>query len=1268
VKRYRIVSCAQKIFVRVLIEVKVLDPSSKRSDRLLFEVEKFRLLDSDSFSTVTKPVDVLLQPSINAKIQQLKGLMDSTSFERPRSQPSSPVQSQFATQAPGPISKKPSTQPVAQQRAVTSNQENLLSILTGNKGKSIEQAGIWHDSNTSVQQKETLPCPPVLSQISEHEVVRKSNKLDSITNARQNLSSQESLSSKDDEPSIPPRDENLHALVHVSKKVVHDPPPPFTDLFNSQNPFVGKKRIPRRFVRVPREQQQLLDRDDTWYAPASESRQRYATIPIQVRESLVAFHSQEKLDLPSAGLTEPALDLLGDDCESGNENGSDTGSATFVSAEEESRSLLQSSSPYKKSSPTGTPEPASGRDNEFNRPEPSWCSSPAEQKGYTLATLGAFPTPTLEPIHSSPVNEPEIGRDIDELPNPSPTNERKEPLYIPRLVKVDYPSSSGLEADLEEDELHAVGEYVEIDNNNPVQAPRMSQELPWTAPEGLEIVEVEQSPFRNAQVTRLAHGGHIIVEASRAEGVSSDAIIPATCTQPTQSATTCTAGSNEGDQLVKVLQEVEGIVLPTEGELTNDDTGTFPISYPEDRQKPQKARSVKLAELDIPSSPPNPGPKSTERWASIRRSNSVTESLRHSYPQDISPEAEDRLPVPNKSSSPQLPAPWDSEMQRRSHSTRVGRSHGDVPVKRVRHRAGAAATLNEEVIIRDTEDMVRSERHRFIERRLSEDSEKTRENPPPSQQLLLAELERELPESVSEAEERKGATQEPGSQKSISRASSHHRQLDTSQGPAATQHTLKESLHQSSIATNDTATDFYQKYVQAYPDYPGSKNNFTWALVYVEWLRRDKQLIPRLLIDDVIRVMSSEYIDYVLKTPEPRITGWYYFVERILNLQCHRQVITPENLERAISTLDQVCVGDFRAKFDQPRKSDPIPMEKSLDNTTGNIQKLPAPVPEPQSSPVPPLSRTDTSKSSRRLPWTRENENGQTPRLKKGSVSVEADSPNLARNGSRKLQRVTSDDSTSHHRRLLLSQENTDITEQRGSPASPILGTQPQTSLPDWHNPMRKLQPTTDYEKRDDQHSFGELGRSSFRDVVQRDPNEETARVHTGHGTKRKLTEEAEETAHSFKRPRMSSQATRALRPSTNSLHESSLSALESASARTRKNSDSPISLDGTSKARVRLNKPLQSKSKVSFADFLKRRRDSGAPSSRLSTPASTPGKRYCVKPKALVLPNGVEAFERQSLSRPTSRSSESLTSREGGLKRDSMAERMMEPETQPWT
>lgn len=61
---------------------------------------------------------------------------------------------------------------------------------------------------------------------------------------------------------------------------------------NSENPWQGLSRIPRKYVQIPKDQRTLLERDDAWYSPVSGNGQPSVNVPPNVLLALQAFHGR----------------------------------------------------------------------------------------------------------------------------------------------------------------------------------------------------------------------------------------------------------------------------------------------------------------------------------------------------------------------------------------------------------------------------------------------------------------------------------------------------------------------------------------------------------------------------------------------------------------------------------------------------------------------------------------------------------------------------------------------------------------------------------------------------------------------------------------------------------------------------------------------------------------------------------------------------------------------------------------------------------------
>ncbi|EPE31813.1 hypothetical protein GLAREA_11895 [Glarea lozoyensis ATCC 20868] len=1232
----------------------VLDPTSNKSDRLLFEVKDFKVSKSETLSTFGTPVDILKGNPVSSKISQLKAMVESLDLEMHRSPSSSPFRSQpqagsmepatqilFSTQIRFPRNPSPAPQPAAAiSEGAISGPDALIKLLAQANPKTAKKAVVWQDNKSPIVSPQQKSSQPVfLSQISEKEVVLITSKLDSRANIRQSVQSQDSLTSEKSKRSTTPRSGTASDRSSAVREPEGNTPsvPPVIDSSLIQNPFQGQKRVPRRFVRVSRDQQKLLDRGDAWYAPLSNSQQHYATLPHEVREHLLAFASRPAVELGGVESSEVNLDLDGDSLE-GEGEADEVSQDEYRSAEDQIERQLRLSSLPNYSPPTGTPEPGEPPDDEASNPDDHWTSSPEAHQHQTLATMGVFPTPTFDMSNASNIDGLDDGDDAIELPRHSSISEREKLPHPPRVLKVQFPNSSSSEHELEEDELHAIGDPVEAENGKTVQVPETSQDFPSTAGARTGIVEVEQSPFVNTHTPRLSGHSDRLVEAEKPVTVSSDGVVPATCADASQHATGFATASNNTNHFLEQAELENSTSADAEAEASKIADDIYLSISNELEQEPNEASlPFLLADHEFTSSPPP-----------------LKHPSRSSSPRNISPEVEDTLPRSKTSGShtnipttPVLSIPSVHEMQPQPQpsTSALARPHRVItPVKQRRYSAAIAVTLNEEPPIQGPKEMARAKRHQFLSKNLTETPQHDSENPADTQPspIRLHKSPAQLIPFVDDSiESRPGTTtwemereeivaERMGSHKSASSGSSPYRQVNTCIEPSTTENTQDDSLPQRSNTSDGSVTDFYQAFKIAYPKYQGSVNGFTWTLVYMEWLSKNSNPVHRSLCDDFIHVVSTEFVDYVGATTKAKaVTGCQFYAQREMNPEHSLRIVTPENLGQAISTLDQQRVDEIRLMFSSAPKSN-VKSQKSVVDTMSRNQVLSSPIPRPQQNSV---STSSNLKSARHLPWKKNtaqaSSSGKVPVL-----CARSSSPTLAKQRTSKISPI--------------------LRSKRDSPASPILGSGTHESPGDWDQVLETLEWTTNggsgsakipRERGNGPKSKSLDGRSLALEAQRR-------------VVKRKIEHSPSSIGQPFKRPKLPFQNT----PTPAPLHRRS-SALPSSAARP------PFS---THVVQIKTKRPPD---EAGWAKFVRRQSSTGS-LSRLSTPASTPGKRYCVKPKAVVLPTD---FGTGSDERARDGDSKALNSG-GGSRRSSAGRRtsgemssqkgkgrMMEPETQAW-
>jgi hypothetical protein len=155
------------------------------------------------------------------------------------------------------------------------------------------------------------------------------------------------------------------------------------------------------------------------------------------------------------------------------------------------------------------------------------------------------------------------------------------------------------------------------------------------------------------------------------------------------------------------------------------------------------------------------------------------------------------------------------------------------------------------------------------------------------------------------------------------------------EGPEALGPVLEASLESVPSSRNGSeekghlATDFldeyaidsppsqniFDKFKSAYPEYTGSHNAFTRALVYIEWLREGQRLHPSLW-DDFIRVLAEDYHEYTEENQyvRNRMTGLEFY-DHVEHRIYQGAIITRYNLQEALSTLDQKMVAKYRKEY-----------------------------------------------------------------------------------------------------------------------------------------------------------------------------------------------------------------------------------------------------------------------------------------------------------------------------------------------------------------
>ncbi|RKF53837.1 hypothetical protein GcM3_215007 [Golovinomyces cichoracearum] len=129
-----------------------------------------------------------------------------------------------------------------------------------------------------------------------------------------------------------------------------------------------------------------------------------------------------------------------------------------------------------------------------------------------------------------------------------------------------------------------------------------------------------------------------------------------------------------------------------------------------------------------------------------------------------------------------------------------------------------------------------------------------------------------------------------------------------------TQVMQKDDYKAHPTTVDEIQQNFYQKFKLTYPMYKGNRQVFTWALIYIQWLLLHKQVLDSELWDDFIRVLASEYPEYIRSGATP-ITGYNYYRNRNRQVLFNENLVAPETLQIGLSSLDSEEVNHYREVF-----------------------------------------------------------------------------------------------------------------------------------------------------------------------------------------------------------------------------------------------------------------------------------------------------------------------------------------------------------------
>ena len=495
---------------------------------------------------------------------------------------------------------------------------------------------------------------------------------------------------------------------------------------------------------------------------------------------------------------------------------------------------------------------------------------------------------------------PKRYRQIPAFPSSSPTDEEPLELAVP----------------------HAIGDEIDEPVENAPEAANTSEELQSTAVQNESLVQVEQTPFTDpllpSGLIHLGAPGLSQPSNGRKRGhddISSDLVIPATF------------NDTNPPQHLSNFHNKEGFTLsdsePAKRTLTDRRVMTAQIqrihTTNEGKEEDTLAQQQLFEELES-----SQRKKATVDSAQKQAAFSTTSPAWRSPASDGKPLHEIQSPIK------ELSTPSASSISPAHHKTQK------TPLKRRQPMPAASAISQETGSVRDAREMARAKRHMYTKRFSFTEQDRPVQLGFKTQPGSLTAKQVTPNRSANSVAERPAVLttpitnmvlfEQPSSEVSISTFPLPIRTdpveiCTTIMSNEATNGTDEiPSLQMASVQSDDGpgCPSFFEKFKLSYPEYIGRQKDFTRALVYIDWLWKNNHFLNRSLCDDFIHVFSDQYIEHVQKNHNSGrdvMTGWEFYGHRDQDPKFEKQIITRDNLQGAISSLDPQEVEECRGRF-----------------------------------------------------------------------------------------------------------------------------------------------------------------------------------------------------------------------------------------------------------------------------------------------------------------------------------------------------------------
>ncbi|KAE9366992.1 hypothetical protein N431DRAFT_495347 [Stipitochalara longipes BDJ] len=580
---------------------------------------------------------------------------------------------------------------------------------------------------------------------------------------------------------------------------------------------------------------------------------------------------------------------------------------------------------------------------------------------------------------------------LSESTIPSPSRHRNDTLKHTQTTRRLWPrvairsSSPAEEEELEYAIPYAIGDFVE-ESDTEEKPQETFQGHPPTASQYEELVQVEQTPFSQL---RYSGGRSLQIEevdtslkgSLRVDDlISSDPRIPATCeaSAPDQTTPESSKATTSHKELNMRMLTVEYTSdWPQHANHLHAKLNIKEEDEEDDISKNQLSNEHETSQLVHTVSSANQDAISLDTVGRLK------ESCPEKQTGMVTPSRNQGRPHVTVQQSSPLETPLLTKCQTDGNSFvtigsgKRGSDHLVVrpqnPAKRRRHApTGVARMIKEENYpARDTKELARINRHNFNdnlplakENALTTQSRSHQEYSSakgviPSTNPAIAKSSAPLPEPAAQSSARDDVQhvpatfEEPTSTLQRTSFRSVDKQMQSTEidryhcfDPASSNDEMDAScvsdakeddtiLRGTYLPMTDLAAhsqvDYYEEFTHIYPAYLGSKNAFARALVNIEWIRENGLFLPWARYDDFIRILASDWLDYVEKNRglgNKLMSGLKYYEINFPDQPSFEfKFITGENLQDALASLDAEQVARYRAKYREPFQKEAEPVQ-----------------------------------------------------------------------------------------------------------------------------------------------------------------------------------------------------------------------------------------------------------------------------------------------------------------------------------------------------